>query len=201
METGILRSAAACAMDRRPGQSRTSGGPIACDHVRQAPVPAGMTPPGGERRRVRIDHVPHSPFDPVHSAPPVTCSLQRGANAPACTGTGSKSRAERQVSAIGSHSGSQPGKRPYDELNAAGLLTSARARVRTDLNEHGLPMCTYGSQGCGLARERSALHLRAILRSCRLSRRHAWSAGTLRRPRTEANGAFMVGARPAASSW
>ncbi len=29
-----------------------------------------MTPPPGERSRVRIDHVPHSPFDPVHSRPP-----------------------------------------------------------------------------------------------------------------------------------
>jgi hypothetical protein len=49
-ETGTLRCAAEGAMARRPGQSGASGGPIACDHARQAPVPAGLAPPGGERR-------------------------------------------------------------------------------------------------------------------------------------------------------
>ena len=58
-----------CGTNRSPGKLQTRLGLVAGDHRSQAHIPARMTPPPGERRRVRIDHVPHSSFDPLHSRP------------------------------------------------------------------------------------------------------------------------------------
>jgi hypothetical protein len=57
-----------------PGRSGTHGG---LAHLWSERVPTRVTPPSGERRRVRIDQVPHSPLDRTHSAPPNTTQTTR----------------------------------------------------------------------------------------------------------------------------
>ncbi len=97
-----------------------------------------MTPPPGERSRVRIDHVPHSPFDPVHSRPPGSGRQQTSRYLQATPEsvkwqTAKSQRGKVAVPVVSSGSGSPPARtsllRPADRGRPPSPSSAVSARA------------------------------------------------------------------------